>query len=51
MYTEKEIRQIVDDQRRFFNSGKTLDIDWRLRRLHALKSAVIRHKSDLEEAL
>ena len=51
MYSESEIKAIVDKQREFFLTGKTLDIDFRLRQLRRLKRAVIRHRSELEAAL
>ena len=51
MYTESDIRQIVDAQRTFFYTGKTLDIDWRLRQLGRLKKAITENQAALEEAL
>lgn len=51
MYSESEIKAIVDKQREFFLTGKTLDIDFRLRQLRRLKRVVIRHRSELEAAL
>ncbi len=51
MYSEADIRSIVDDQREFFRSGKTLDLDFRIRQLKRLKKAVTDHRKDLEAAL
>ena len=51
MYTEEEIKSIVENQREFFLSGKTLDLDFRIEQLKTLKKAVIDHQSDLEQAL
>ncbi len=51
MYTEESIKQIVEKQRNFFLSGKTLDLDFRIRRLKALKRAIIRNQDMLEKAL
>ena len=51
MYTEKDIRNIVEKQREFFLTGKTLDVSWRIAQLKKLKSAVLSHEKDFEEAL
>jgi aldehyde dehydrogenase (NAD+) len=50
-YTQERIREIVDNQRKFFRSGVTLDIKWRLRQLKKLKDAVIAHEEKLQQAL
>ena len=49
-YTGK-IREIVAAQRRFFRSGETLPIDWRIKQLKRLKEAVLTHEKEFEEAL
>ena len=41
MYTEEDIKGIVEQQRDFFLSGRTLDVSWRIAQLKRLKSAVI----------
>ena len=51
MYTEKDIRNIVEKQREFFLTGKTLDVSWRIAQLKKLKDAVSAHEKDFEEAL
>ena len=51
MYSEKEIKSIVESQREFFLSGKTLDIEFRIRQLKRLRKAVITHQKELEKAL
>lgn len=51
MYTEADIRSIVDKQRAFFQTGTTLDVNWRLQQLKALKEAVITNRTALEQAL
>jgi aldehyde dehydrogenase (NAD+) len=51
MYTEERIKKIVEKQREFFRTGKTLDVEWRIRQLKKLKKAVIRHRKKLENAL
>ena len=48
---ESEIRGIVDAQRRFFRTGETLPIKWRIQQLKKLKAAVIAHEAEFEEAL
>ncbi|WP_026516118.1 aldehyde dehydrogenase family protein [Butyrivibrio sp. MC2021] len=51
MYNEENIRQIVEKQREFFRTGKTLDVNWRIRRLKTLKKAIMDHQKELEDAL
>ena len=51
MYTEDMIREIVDKQREFFYSGKTLDVEFRLRQLRRLKAAIIKNQQVLEDVL
>lgn len=51
MYTESDVKRIIDKQREFFRTGKTLDLDFRIRQLKRLKKAVIDHRKVLEEAL
>ena len=50
-YTESDIRQIVDAQRRFFRTGATLPVSWRLKQLKRLKQAVLDHEAEFEQAL
>lgn len=50
-YTEEEIRGIVDAQRRFFRTGTTLPVGWRIKQLKRLKAAVIEHQDELVDAL
>ena len=51
MYTEEAIRGIVEKQRAFFQTGKTLDVSWRIAQLKKLKSAVLAHEAEFEAAL
>jgi aldehyde dehydrogenase (NAD+) len=51
MYTEQDIRDIVAAQRRFFRSGTTLPVSWRIKQLKRLKKAVIAHQQDFIDAL
>jgi len=48
---EKIIQQIVAEQRRFFRTGQTLPIKWRIQQLKRLKAAVIAHQDELIAAL
>lgn len=51
VYTEERIQEIVANQRSFFRSGVTIDVKWRLQQPKKLKTAVIAHEKELEEAL
>ena len=50
-YTVGSIREIVVTQRRFFRTGATLPVGWRIKQLKRLKSAVLAHEAELEQAL
>jgi len=50
-YTEARIEGIVERQRSFFMSGKTLDKDWRIDQLKKLKLAIQSNENILSEAL
>lgn len=50
-YSESEIRNIVANQRKFFRTGTTLPIRWRIKQLKKLKAAVIAHENEFEAAL
>ena len=50
-YTKERISGIVSAQRKFFRSGKTLDLKWRIEQLKKLKQAVIDNEELLEKAL
>ena len=50
-YGEQQIRDIVAAQRRFFRTGTTLPVSWRIKQLKKLKEAVIAHAPELEQAL
>jgi len=51
LYTETDIKKLVDRQKEFFRSGVTLDIDWRKGQLRRLRAAIIRNESKLVNAL
>ena len=48
---ESLIRDIVAAQRKFFRTGQTLPVKWRIRQLKRLKEAVIAHKQEFIDAL
>ena len=48
---ESEISGIVAAQRKFFRTGTSLPIGWRVRQLKKLKAAVIAHEAEFEDAL
>ena len=50
-YTEQEISNIVAAQRKYFLTGATLPVKWRIQQLKKLKEAVIAHEAEFEEAL
>ena len=50
-YTAERIHDIVENQRTFFHSGETLDVDWRIQQLKKLKAAVLEHENLLQKAL
>ena len=51
IYTEQEISNIVAAQRKYFRTGVTLPVKWRIQQLKKLKAAVIAHETEFEEAL
>jgi aldehyde dehydrogenase (NAD+) len=48
---KEDIRLIIDAQRKFFATGKTLDTGYRLEILKKLRSLIILHEHDIVEAL
>ena len=48
---EERIQQIVAAQRRFFRTGETLPVKWRIQQLKRLKAAVIAHADEFTAAL
>ena len=51
MWTEKQIHELVLKQNRFFRSGKTLPVEFRMHQLARLRKAVIQNKDALVQAL
>ena len=50
-YTDDVVRDIVAAQRRYFRTGATLPVSWRIKQLKRLKAAVLAHEKEFEEAL
>ena len=50
-FTQDRIHEIVLNQRKFFRTGETLDVNWRIERLKMLRQAVIDNEHMLQEAL
>ena len=48
---DSAIREIVEKQRRFFRTGATLPVSWRIEQLKRLKAAVMAHENAFEAAL
>ena len=45
------IQNIIERQKNYFESGTTLDVNFRLDALRRLKAVLIKHESDIYEAL
>lgn len=50
-WTQQAVHDIVLEQKKYFRSGETLDVDWRIRQLKALKEAAIANQQALQKAL
>ncbi|MCR5646325.1 MAG: iron-containing alcohol dehydrogenase [Bacteroidales bacterium] len=50
-FTESEIQAVVAAQRKFFRTGSTLPVKWRIKQLKKLKAAVMAHEREFEDAL
>ena len=50
-FTKQDIHEIVESQREFFLSGKTLDIKFRKEQLLKLKKAILDHQKEIQDAL
>jgi aldehyde dehydrogenase (NAD+) len=48
---KEEIRSLIDSQRKFFATGKTLDVDYRLGILKKLRSVIIDHEQEIVDAI
>ena len=50
-YTQNDIHNIVENQRLFFRTNQTLDIDFRIDQLYKLKQAIIDNEKNIKDAL
>ena len=50
-WDQEHINILLEEQKRFFRSNVTLDINWRTKQLKALKKALIAYQPQLEAAL
>lgn len=50
-FTEEQIKKIVEDQREYFLTNETLDVEWRIKQLKRLKVAIEINEKKLTEAL
>src|SRR4030042_1858142 len=48
---KEEIELILETQKKFFVSGKTLDLKYRLENLRKLRSLILSHEQDIKDAL
>ncbi len=48
---EQEIKHIVINQRKYFNTGATLDVDARIRALKKLRESILKHEDEINKAL
>lgn len=48
---QEEIDKIIEEQRKFFDSGRTLDIRFRIKALRDLKKTVLRYEKEINSAL
>lgn len=49
--TESEIRESIENQRRFFYEGETFPVKNRIRKLKDLKECILKHEAEITEAL
>lgn len=49
--TEAQIQKIIENQKKFFETGKTLDIKYRKNALHKLKSTIEKYEYEIGEAI
>ena len=49
--TEQQIAQVLESQRRFFSTGKTLPRAFRAKALEDLQNAILRHEDEINAAL
>ena len=50
-FTDQEIMDIIDGQKKFFSQGETLSYQYRVDQLTKLKESILKYQTQLEEAL
>lgn len=50
-YTEERIQEIVKNQREYFLTNETLDVEWRIKQLKRLKYAIMINEKKITDAL
>ena len=50
-WDQEKVHLIVEGQKEFFRTGATLDVDWRIQQLKALKKSVKSHQAQILQAL
>ena len=48
--TEAEIQNILEKQHKFFQTGQTLPVAYRIEQLQKLKDSIIRHEPEIGRA-
>ena len=48
---EQEIKNILSSQRKYFSTGSTLNVNTRIAALTKLKDSIIKHETEIQEAL
>ncbi|MCR4791023.1 MAG: aldehyde dehydrogenase family protein [Treponemataceae bacterium] len=51
MHTQEELENILNSQKKFFRTGKTFDLSWRIEQLKKLRQAIIEHEEEIEKAM
>ncbi|HEY9597199.1 MAG TPA: aldehyde dehydrogenase family protein, partial [Cyanophyceae cyanobacterium] len=51
MLTQTPVKDIIRQQREFFATGKTKDVEWRIAQLKQLKQAVVEHQDAIVKAV
>ncbi len=49
--TDIEIKEIIDKQRKFFTTGATLSVDYRIKSLKRLHSVIVQRENEINEAI
>ncbi|MCG8321865.1 MAG: aldehyde dehydrogenase [Cytophagales bacterium] len=49
--TEQDVQQLVEDQRKYFNSNATRSVEFRLEQLKKFRNLIKAHEDDLHEAI